>query len=40
VINLPKPAYDIDVRDGMLGFLAMDGSLVKLQLDASAFPSP
>jgi len=39
VVNLPKPAYDIDVKDEMLCFLAMDGSLVKLQLDGSDSPS-
>ncbi len=40
VVNLPKPAYDIDVRNGMLAFLAADGSLVKLELDTRALPSP
>ena len=40
MVKLPQHAYDIDVRDGMLVFLAMDGSLVKLQLDTRAYPSP
>lgn len=39
VVKLPQHAYDIDVRDGILAFLGMNGSLVKLQLDRSAFPS-
>jgi|GEM_PF-3553062 len=40
VVKLPQHAYDIDVRDSILAFLAMNGSLVKLELDTRALPSP